>query len=244
MIEQETKRTRVAMRVIAYCFFVVLCSFYTNASAQQLGVFDYEASYSVFLDDLELGTSHRKVTFADNVYTSVHNVEPSGLAVLFGEKSYRQTSKFSIHQATVYMLESRLQGKDSDPSAVFDWDSKTIQFGNGKSVAIESKQYLDFEGWLASLQVVAANQINEDPFYIVQSNKLREYQYVSVKPTVHNIEGVDLDAWLIEMQRTDKKNEGFRIWMISEYRSVPVRIDRFKKGDTLTFSIRSLKWHN
>jgi len=235
-------RPRVKPGIFALCIFASVLSW--SANAQQPGLFEYEASYAVRLDELELGTSHRKVTFNDNVYTSVHTVKPNSLAVMFGEKPYQQTSQFTIYESSVFMLESKLEGKDSNPSAVFDWDNSKIVLGNGNSVVLDSKQYLDFEGWMASLQAIDVEQIADTPFFIVQSNKIQEYQYVSVKAALYNVEGTDVDSWLVEMRRVDKENEGFRVWIVSQYRSIPVKIQRFKKGKELTFSIQSLRWLN
>ena len=212
------------------------------AYADNWNLYPYEADYLIFLDNLEVGTSHRSVSIDNNVVISTHKVEPNAMAKIFGEKRYQQTSKFYREYKNINMIETRIKGRDTDPSAKFDWENNTIHFGNGKTEPISNSNILDLESWLVSVQINPAEMLTEEPFLIVDRNRLRSYQYTSVSPTVIEIQDVKVDAWLIEMRRVDRENEGFRVWIVAEFRAIPAQIEKFKKGSSLFFRIQSLKW--
>ena len=59
---------------------------------------------------------------------------------------------------------------------------------------------------------------------------------------VLDIQGYPVNSVRVELQDVDNWERGYSVWVVTEYRNIPVRIEKRKKGQTLRFDIQALKW--
>ncbi len=216
----------------------------SNVYAEVWKLHAYEAEYLIFLNNLEVGSSRRTVDSDGDMVTSTHLVEPNAMAQIFGEKAYRQISQFHKTGTNVRMISTEIRGDDVDVSAAFDWDRNVIRFGDDKIEDIPNQPILDLESWLVFLQINAPETLNDQPFVILDRDRFREFRYSEVVPDIVEIDETKIDAWRIEMRRENRENEGFRVWVVAQYRALPVKFEKFKSDSSLLFRLNSLNWKN
>ena len=215
------------------------------ADAGQSGIHGFQAEYSIHYGDAVLGKASRTVSNeGDGISVSTFDVVPGTLLVLFGESSYKQQSIFKVRESRATSIEFEITDNkynDSD-SAVFDWSAGKIELGNGKSLQMPEGEVYDFESWHASLMIADPQDLEGRIISIVERNRLRTYLYKSAQSDVLDIQGYPVNSIRVEMQDVDNLERGYTVWVVTEYRNIPVRIEKHQKGRTLKFELQALNW--
>ena len=233
-------------KLMLYVTALILIPFTAKiADAAQSGIHGFQAEYSIQYGDAVLGKASRTVSNeGDGISVSTFNVVPGSLLVLFGESSYKQRSFFKVSESRATSIAFEItnsKNKGSD-SAKFDWSAGKIELGNGKSLKMPEGEVYDFESWHASLMIADPQELDGQIISIVERNKLRTYLYESAQPEVLDIQGYPVNSVRVKLQDVDNWERGYTVWVVTEYRNIPFRIEKRKKGKTLRFELQALKW--
>ena len=234
------------MKLVLYVTALVLIPFTAKiVDAAQSGIHGFQAEYSIQYGDAVLGKASRTVSNeGDGISVSTFDVVPGNLLVLFGESSYKQQSVFKVRESRATSIAFEItnsKNKGSD-SAVFNWSAGKIELGNGKSLKMPEGEIYDFESWHASLMITDPQELEGQIISIVERNRLRTYLYESAQSDVLDIQGYPVNSVRVELQDVDNWERGYTVWVVTEYRNIPVRIEKRKKGQTLRFEIQALNW--
>ena len=234
------------MKLVLCVTALVLIPFTAKiVDAAQSGIHGFQAEYSIQYGDAVLGKASRTVSNeGDGISVSTFDVVPGNLLVLFGESSYKQQSVFKVRESRATSIAFEItnsKNKGSD-SAVFNWSAGKIELGNGKSLKMPEGEIYDFESWHASLMITDPQELEGQIISIVERNRLRTYLYESAQSDVLDIQGYPVNSVRVELQDVDNWERGYTVWVVTEYRNIPVRIEKRKKGQTLRFEIQALNW--
>ena len=241
-VTKETQKIKLMLYVTALILIPFTAKF---ADAAHSGIHGFQAEYSIQYGDAVLGKASRTVSNkGDGISVSTFDVVPGNLLVLFGESSYKQQSVFKVRESRAASLAFEItnsKNKGSE-SAVFNWSAGKIELGNGKTLQIPEGEVYDFESWHASLMIADPQELEGQIISIVERNRLRTYLYESAQPEVLDIQGYSVNSVRVELQDVDNWERGYTVWVVTEYRNIPFRIEKRKKGQILRFELQALNW--
>ena len=233
-------------KLMLYVTALILIPFTAKiADAAQSGIHGFQAEYSIQYGDAVVGIASRTVSNEnDGASVSTFDVVPGQLLVLFGESAYRQQSVFIVRESRATSVAFEIKGKKNKDSysAKFYWIAGEIELGNGKSLKIPEGDVYDIESWHASLMLADPQELEGQIISIVERDRLRTYLYESAQPEVLDIQGYSVNSVRVKLQDVDNWERGYTVWVVTEYRNIPFRIEKRKKGQTLRFELQALKW--
>ena len=217
-------------------------SMQASAESQPIGI---EISYSVRFGDLEIGESVRTVVNGNDGHAyAEHKVSVGALLKFLGEDSYTQNSSFKFVDGTVIPVSFQVTNESGNEIAVakFDWVNQKIVFGNGNSVDMPKRPVLDWESWYVSLMLTPTEELQNQRTTIVEQNRIKTYDYQAATPGQTQFKGDTVDTVTIKMQDINDGRRSYVVWIYPQLHNIPVRIDKIKQNQQISFVATSFDW--
>ena len=218
--------------------FLILIAFpfgLISAETQPIG---FQVKYKIHFGDLKIGNSTRTVVSGNdgNIYAE-HVVRVGGLLRMLGEDSYTQKSTFqySGNEVTPISFNITNDSNHEVASAEFDWTNRKVLFGNGKVFDMPAHQTLDWEAWYVQMVLKQTESLENQYMTIVEQSKLRSYVFQDAAPEQITFRGNTVDTVKITMQDVNRKNRKYVVWVYPELHNIPIRIDKIKKDQGVSF---------
>ncbi len=224
---------------------LVLTAYFFNQSWAETQPIGIEVRYSIVYGDLEIGKSVRTVVNGnDGSAYAEHHVKVSGLLRLLGEDSYTQRSAFQFRGSEVIPIAFKVTNESNNEIAngEFNWDDQTVVLGNGTVVDMPGHQILDWESWYVAMIIAHTEYLENQRVTIVEQERLRTYVYQDARPDQLEFRGEAVDTIRIKMQDVNDGRRSYVVWISPQLHNIPVRIDKVKKSQRISFVAKSFDW--
>lgn len=225
----------VTARFVTLLILIVFPFGLISADTEPVG---FQVKYSIYFGDLKIGNSIRTVVNGNdgNIYAE-HDVRAGGLLRLLGEDSYIQRSTLQYSGDEVIPIAFKITNESNNEvaSAEFDWTNRKVLFGSGKVFDMPDHQTVDWESWYVQLILRRTESLENQYMTVVEQSRLRSYVFQDAVPEQINFRGNTVDAVKITMQDVDSKTRKYVVWVYPEMHNVPIRIDKIRKGQGVSF---------
>ena len=232
----------ITLHLFALAVLISVLSMQASAESERIGI---EISYSVRFGDVEIGKSVRTVVNGNDGYAyAKHKVSVGPLLKLLGEDSYTQISGFRFVDGAVMPVAFEVTNESGKEiaSAKFDWANQKILFGNGNNIDMPELTVLDWESWYVSLILTPTERLQNQRATIVEQNRIKTYEYQSAIPRQTQFKGDTVDTVTIKMQDVNDGRRSYVVWIYPQLNNIPVRIDKIKKNQQISFVATSFDW--
>lgn len=205
-----------------------------------------ELTYALRFGGMTVGHVTRTLTReADGRYRHQSRSRPEGMARMFTSVEWFEEGYFDVQRDEVRplsFLEYRVGAdKPHRHSASFDWVQKKIDYVGWPSVPLPPGTQ-DLGSILYALMLNPPATGGRQDIHISSGKKLRAYRYAQVggetlKTALGEIPTSVIDRLPLEQ---DKDREGFRVWLASGHRNLPVRIVTSKRGKDTVLELESV----
>ncbi|MDE0309397.1 MAG: DUF3108 domain-containing protein [Acidiferrobacterales bacterium] len=213
-----------------------------QAETQPIGI---KVRFAVLYGDLKIGESIRTVVNGNDGYTyAEHRVQVGGLLRLLGEESYTQESTFQFHGTEVVPIQFKVmdESKNEVANGQFNWDDRTVVFGNGTTIDMPEHRILDWESWYVTMINSQTRDLESQRVTVVENNRVRTYEYQDVQPEQIDFQGETVDTIRIKLQDVNDGRRSYDVWISPQVLNLPLRIDKIKKSQRISFVARSFDW--
>ncbi len=235
-------RVKSAACLIASLILVAVSFNQLWAESKPIGI---EVRYSVVYGDLEIGKSVRTVVNGNDGFAyAVHSLQVSGLLRLLGEESYTQRSAFRFQGNKVMPIAFKVTNESNNEIAngEFNWDIQTVTLGNGNIIDMPEHEILDWESWYVAMIIARTEDLEKQRVTIVEQERLRTYDYQGAQPDQLEFRGEAVNTIRIKMQDVNDGRRSYVVWISPQLHNIPVRIDKVKKGQRVSFVAKSFDW--
>ena len=219
--------------LIAITFYSVSMPVYS--AEQQI----YAASYTVDYDGIQLGVSQRSVSVsAEGIITSKHLLRPQGLAALFGEVEYTDTSQIYVKAEQAWPLTvQRDSGRSSESyAAKFLWQDGVIELSTGNLLEMSNHEVHDIESWLIDLMVAPTKfQEGHTISLLERADRFRTYRVAKVDMDRINVLGNSMEVLRVRLEELNNSSRAYTAWLAPDFHNMVVQLARHKKSNNLTF---------
>ena len=225
--------------ILAILFLMPL----VGAAEQQHRVAEYEVHYILKLGGAKVGNSYGKLTKVDtDRYESIQKLEPKLLLRLTGERKSTQKSSIKIDGSGQVLTEKYIiefkRGKSQ--GAEFDWTNRSITLLDGEVKPMPEHHVLEWGSWYMNLMSTGLAELPGTRITIVSRHGILEYEYGPLEEEVIELGSKLFTTKRITLLQTDKKKEGFTLWLSPEHNNLPVHLQRHKSGVTVNIELKSL----
>ncbi len=235
-------RIKSVVCLIASLVLFALSYNHSWAESQPIGI---EVRYSIVYGDLEIGKSFRTVVNGNDGFGyAEHRVQVSGLLRLLGEDSYTQRSAFQFRGSEVIPITFKVTNESNSEIANgdFNWDDQTVVLGNGTVIDMPEHRILDWESWYVAMIIARTEHLENQRVTIVEQERLRTYVYQDAQPDQLEFRGEAVDTIRIKMQDVNDGRRSYVVWISPHLHNIPVRIDKVKKTQRISFVAKSFDW--
>jgi len=172
-----------------------------------------------------------------------HSVSvPKGMARWFTDVEWNEDGHFEVVNDTVRplrFLEYRVGAdKPHRHEAVFDWSAGKIRYASGVVMDLPTGTQ-DQGSLLFAFMMHPPVAGKSQTLHISTGKKLRQYQYSDVGQERLKTEIGTVETRIIERVIRNPDEEGFRIWLATNYRNLPVKIETRKRGQATVLELES-----
>ena len=237
MIDRNFHRIEkcVTARLVTLLILVAFPFGLISAETEPVG---FQVKYTIYFGDIKIGNSIRTVVNGKdgNIYAE-HDVRAGGLLRLLGEDSYTERSTFQYSGNEVIPIAFKITNDSNHEvaSAEFDWTDRKVLFGSGKVFDMPEHQTVDWESWYVQLILRRTESLENQYMTVVEQNRLRSYVFQDAVPEQITFRGNAVDTVKITMQDVNRKNRKYVVWVYPELHNIPIRIDKIKKGQGVSF---------
>ncbi len=182
---------------------------------------------------------------ADGRYHHQSRSRPEGMARMFTNVEWFEEGRFEVVQNKIRpltFLEYRVGAdKPHRHSASFDWSQQRIDYTGWPSVPLPPGTQ-DLGSILYALMLNPPAAGGRQDMHISSGKKLRAYRYTEAgSETLKTVLG-EIPTRLIDRLplEQDKDREGFRVWLATGHRNLPVRILTSKRGKDTVLELVSV----
>lgn len=241
-ILNNDRRVKSGVCLTALLVLIAIAFDQSWADSQQIGI---EVRYSVIYGDLQIGKSVRTVVNGNDGYAyAEHRVQVSGLLRLLGEESFTQRSILRFDGNEVFPVSFKVTNDSGNvvADAQFNWEEQTVVLGNGNIIEMPEHRILDWESWYVAMITSRTEDLESQRVTIVEQDKLRTYEYQGAQPDQLEFKGETVDTIRIKMQDVNNNRRSYVFWISPQLHNVPIRIDKVKKSQKISFVAKSFNW--
>lgn len=180
---------------------------------------------------------------ADGSYEYHSRSRPEGMARWFTHVEWLEEGRFEIVDDRVRplrFLEYRVGAdKSHRHEAIFDWSAGKIRYSTG-AVADLTANIQDQGSFPFALMLHPPASDRAETIALSGGKKLSTYTYHDAGAQTLTIAIGQFKTRLVERVTRDKNDEGFRVWLATEYHNLPIRIATTKRGQNTVLELDSV----
>lgn len=203
-----------------------------------------EIHYHLHYGALTVGRVVKSLTRdGDGTYQQHSRSRPEGMARWFTKVEWLEEGRFEISNGRIRplrFLEYRIGAdKSHRHEAIFDWPAGQIRYDRG-AVANLTANTQDQGSMLYALMLHPPTSDRAETIAISGGKKLNTYAYRDAGAQALTIGIGQFKTRVIERVTRDKNDEGFRVWLATDYRNLPIRIATTKRGQDTVLELESV----
>lgn len=203
-----------------------------------------EIHYSLHYGGLTVGHVIKSLTReADGTYRQHSRSRPEGMARWFTKVEWLEEGRFEIVGGRIRplrFLEYRMGAdKSHRHEAIFDWSAGRIRYDRG-AVANLAANTQDQGSMLYALMLHPPTSDRPETIAISSGKKLNTYAYRDTGAQTLDTAIGQFKTRLIERVTREKNDEGFRVWLATDYHNLPIRIATTKRGQDTVLELDSV----
>lgn len=216
----------------------------TAAAADPVLPAPLEIHYSLHYGALTVGRVVKSLQRdSDGIYQQHSRSRPEGMARLFTNVEWLEEGRFEIVGGRIRplrFLEYRIGAdKSHRHEAIFDWSAGQIRYDRGAVVKLTANTQ-DQGSMLYALMLHPPTSDRAETIAISGGKKLNTYAYRDAGTQTLTIGIGQFKTRLIERVTRDRNDEGFRVWLATEYHNLPIRIATTKRGQDTVLELDSV----
>jgi hypothetical protein len=180
---------------------------------------------------------------SDGAYQHHSRSRPEGMARLFTNVEWLEEGRFEIVAGRIRplrFLEYRIGAdKPHRHEAIFDWSAGQIRYDRG-AVASLTASTQDQGSMLYALMLHPPTSDRAETIAISGGKKLNTYAYRDAGAQTLTTSIGRFKTRIVERVTRDKNDEGFRVWLATDYRNLPIRIATTKRGQDTVLELESV----
>lgn len=179
----------------------------------------------------------------DGTYQQHSRSRPEGMARWFTKTEWLEEGRFEIVGGRIRplrFLEYRVGAdKPHRHEAVFDWPAGKIRYDRGAVTNLVANTQ-DQGSMLYALMLHPPASGRAETIAISGGKKLNTYAYRDAGAQSLSTPLGEFKTRLIERVTRDKNDEGFRVWLATDYHNLPIRIATTKRGQDTVLELESV----
>jgi len=203
-----------------------------------------EIQYSLHYGALTVGRVSKSLRRgADGTYEYRSRSRPEGMARWFTHVEWLEEGRFEIVDGRVRplrFLEYRVGAdKSHRHEAVFDWSAGKIRYSHG-AVADLVANTQDQGSFPFALMLHPPPSDRPERIAISGGKKLNVYAYRDGGAETLATTLGSFKTHIVERVIHDKNDEGFRVWLATDYHNLPIRVATTKRGQDTVLELDSV----
>ena len=167
---------------------------------------------------------------------------PEGMARWFTKVEWNEDGHFEVVNGTVRplrFLEYRVGAdKSHRHEAIFDWPAGKVRYASGVIMNLPAGTQ-DQGSLLFAFMLHPPAAGKPQTLHLSSGKKLREYQYADAGQERLKTDKGEIQTRIIDRVVRDPGEEGFRIWLATDFHNLPVRIETRKRNQVTALELES-----